>query len=96
MALVSFRIDDELIEKIDQMAKLNRVSRSDMVRIVLSAGMKYRELEKTYFDRIYKACVHNWIFGKKMLSTLLSEEQMTEAMDEAKIFLRKNELGNEE
>lgn len=50
MNSITIRVEDELIQKLDEVAKKKRISRSDVVRILLYEGVEREERRKERVD----------------------------------------------
>lgn len=92
--VVSIRIDDNLNAKINQLASSQKVSRSEILRMILRSGIQSLEIEKNYLEKIYNLSIQNWVFSKNLLEKLTSREIFNEARNEAEKLLEKLDKDN--
>lgn len=94
MDVVSIRIDDNLNAKINQLASSQKVSRSEILRMILRSGIQSLEIEKNYLEKIYNLSIQNWVFSKNLLEKLTSREIFNEARKESEKLLEKLDKDN--
>lgn len=92
--VVSIRIDDNLNAKINQLASSQKVSRSEILRMILRSGIQSLEIEKNYLEKIYNLSIQNWVFSKNLLEKLTSREIFNEARNESEKLLEKLDKDN--
>lgn len=92
--VVSIRIDDNLNAKINQLASSQKVSRSEILRMILRSGIQSLEIEKNYLEKIYNLSIQNWVFSKNLLEKLTSREIFNEARKESEKLLEKLDKDN--
>jgi metal-responsive CopG/Arc/MetJ family transcriptional regulator len=94
MDVISIRIDNNLSDKINRLASRQKVSKSEIIRIILKSGVQSLEIEKNYLGKIYNLSVQNWVFSKNLLEKLSSKEAYDEARLEAQKLLEQLDNGD--